>query len=143
MLGFLLIFYTSVEASNNNQQNSYFNSSSDTTVIPQILNLPLQSYIGKPIDSLLSVLPVGHDNQNLMPAKLGYIKGFYRIYGTEELNHCSVEIYIDTIQFLSVPNYAQRCMWDMNLAKKEIISYIKIVKNNTVCVYGCDNPRYY
>lgn len=116
---------------------------SDTTVIPQILALPLQSYIGKPLDSLLSVLPVIYDDQGFKPAKLGYVRGIYRLYGTEEFNHCSVQIFFDTIQFLPVPNYNQTNTWDMNLAKKEIVSHIRVVKNNTICLFGCDNPKYY
>jgi hypothetical protein len=31
----------------------------------------------------------------------------------------------------------------MNLAKKETIAFIKVWKNNNVCMYGCNNPNYY
>lgn len=143
---FLLLFIfvsVSVFASKPNIGNSIFRNVSDTTVIPQLLSLPLVNYIGKPVDSLLSVLPTGYDGQGLIPARLGYIKGLYRVYGSQEFNYCSVQIFIDTIQFLPVPNYNQKNTWDMSLAGREIISFIKIVKNDTTCIYGCNNPKYY
>lgn len=116
---------------------------SDTTVIPQILALPLASYIGKPVDSLLTALPQSFDSRNFRPARLGYAKGIFISYGTSGSNLCLVEIYWDTIQHLPVPNYNPVGDWDIGLAKLETISYIKVIKNNTVCLYGCDNPKYY
>jgi len=118
-------------------------STGDTTVIPQILALPLASYIGKPVDSLLSILPQSFDRKSFLPARLGYMKGIYLSYGTHESNICHVEIFWDTIQHLPVPNYNPSAGWDMSLAKLETISYIKVIKNNTICIYGCHNPRYY
>ena len=115
---------------------------SDTTVIPQILNLPLASKIGKPVDSLISILPQNYNYIGIIPARTGYAKGVFISYGLEESNICHVEIYWATIQYLPVPNYTPVITWDLSLAKKETISFIKVIKNNVICVYGCNNPRY-
>jgi hypothetical protein len=116
---------------------------SDTTVLAQILALPLCSYIGKPVDSLLSVLPSGYSLRGFMVTRFGYSKGVIQGYGTTEANNFAVEIYIDHFQFQSFPNY-HKSTWNINLAKLETISYIRIMKNNyNVCVYGCNNPQYY
>lgn len=115
---------------------------SDTTVIPAILSLPLDSYIGKPVDSLLKQLPVDYSFRSFIPARLGYVKGVYLVYGTEELNHCTVEIFIDHFQYLTVPNYTPARNWNMVFAKMEKISFIKVIKNNTFCLYGCNDPQH-
>ena len=115
---------------------------SDTTVLPQILALNLQSYIGRPVDSLLRVLPGGYTSRGFMPTGIGYARGVYQSYGTLENNNCGVEIFIDTFHFLPIPNRTKTTTWDMNLAKKETISFIRIIKNNK-CIYGCNNANYY
>ena len=134
--------YSTSFASKRTTIDIQYESFADTTVIPQILALPLSNFIGKPLDSLLLALPAPYTGQGFKPARIGYIKGFYRVYGEEEFNHCAIEIFFDTIQFLPVPNYNQKDTWNMSLAKKEIISFIKITKNTTSCVYGCGNPKY-
>ncbi|MBS1759117.1 MAG: hypothetical protein JST23_03255 [Bacteroidetes bacterium] len=113
----------------------------DTTVLPQILALPLNNYIGKPVDSLFSVLPVGYTSRGMMTTRVGYAKGVYQTYYTAETNNCYIEIFIDTIQYLPKPNYSH--IWDMNLVKMETIAFIKVWKNNNICLYGCNNPNYY
>lgn len=114
----------------------------DTTYLHQILALPLQSYIGKPVDSLLSVLPQEFSSRNFMPIGIGYTRGISQSYFTSEFNNCYVEIYIDNFQYLPIPNRKSSRHWSMELAKKETIAFIKVVKNNNVCVYGCSNPNY-
>ena len=94
----------------------------DTTVLPSILSINLSYYIGKPVDSLLSVLPAGFSNRGFMPVGAGYAKGIYQSYSTSYSNNCFVEIFIDTFQFLSIPNRTQTSTWNMNLAKQETIS---------------------
>lgn len=116
---------------------------SDTTVLKSILSINFNSYIGKPVDSLLSVLPAGFTYRGFMPVGAGYTKGVYQSYSTSNTNNCFVEIFVDTFQHLPVPNLSPTSTWNMNLAKQETIAYIKIWKNNTVCVYGCNNPDYY
>jgi hypothetical protein len=143
LLIFLLMLSIPGFARTSDLKDFPFKPDSDTTVLPQILSLPLQSYIGKPVDSLLNNLPGGFDKRSFMPARLGYIRGVFQVYGTEEFNHCTVEIFIDTFRFLAVPNYIPSQNWDINLARKETIAFIKIIKNNTICVYGCNNPGYY
>lgn len=113
----------------------------DTTVLPQILSLPLNNYIGKPVDSLFSVLPAGYTSRGMMTTRVGYAKGVYQTYYTAETNNCYIEIFIDTIQYLPKPNYSH--IWDMNLAKMETIAFIKVWKNNNICLYGCNNSNYY
>jgi hypothetical protein len=116
----------------------------DTTKLNQILSLQLQSYVGKPVDSLLNVLPSGYTDRNFMTVKVGRAKGLWQSYFTSDENSCSVEIYIDTFQFLQFPNYSSTTTWNMTLAKKETISFIKVhKKNEMVCVYGCNNSSYY
>ncbi len=116
----------------------------DTSVLSQILVLPLQSYIGKPVDSLFSILPGGHTDRGFMIPKVGHSKGVYQSYNTTVINSCTVEIYIDTFRFMTFPNYTKTSSWDMSLAKKETVAFIKIYKSNgTVCVYGCNNPNYF
>lgn len=115
----------------------------DTSLLTQILALPLQNYIGKPVDSLFLVLPGGYNGRGFMNSKIGYIKGVYQIYGSSEFNNLSIEIYVDNYQFLSVPDRTKNSStWDMTLAKKETVAYIKVFKNYQ-CVYGCGNPNYW
>jgi hypothetical protein len=116
---------------------------SDTTVLPQILGLPLSTYIGKPVDSLLSVLPSNYTDRGFMPYGAGYTKGVFQSYSTSNTNNCFVEIYIDTFSFLPIPNLTPTSTWIMALTKQETIAYIRVVKNNTACVYGCNNQNYY
>ena len=115
----------------------------DTTVLSQILNLPLNSYIGKPLDSLFLVLPNNYTDRQFMPYGIGYCKGLFQSYGTMEMNTVSVEIYIINFQYLSFPNRTKTSTWDMSLAKKETIAFIKVIKNNRVCFFGCNNPNFY
>lgn len=115
----------------------------DTTVLPQILNLPLSSYIGKPVDSLFNVLPLSYTDRQFMPVGIGYCKGVFQSYGTLESNTVSVEIFIDNFQYMTFPNRTKTTTWNMNLAKQETISYIRVIKNNKECLFGCNNPAYY
>lgn len=115
----------------------------DTTALTQILNLPLSNYISKPVDSLLLVLPSGFTSRGFMPTGIGYTKGVYQSYFSNETNNCFIEIYINTFQFLPIPNRTPTTTWNMNLAKQETIAYIKVIKNNKVCVFDCNNPNYY
>jgi hypothetical protein len=115
----------------------------DTTLLSQVLALPLQTYIGKPIDSLFQVLPAAYYKRGFMPSKVGFIKGVFQLYGSAEFNNISVEIYVDTFQFLTVPDRSMpSSSRDMTLAKKETIAFIKVFKNYE-CVYGCSNPNYW
>ena len=114
----------------------------DSSVLPAILALPLSSYIGKPVDSLLTRLPLHHSARGFMPARIRYLRGIYQLYGTNENNMVAIEIFIDEFHFLQVPCSADLPPWDMNLAKKEKIAFIKVFKNNITCIYGCDNPNY-
>lgn len=114
----------------------------DTTVLTQILSLSLQSYIGKPVDSLFLALPGGCSDRSFKPMGIGYARGVIQGYGTAEFNNCFVEIFIDTFQHLSFPNLSPTTSWNMNLDKLETIAYIKVWKNNT-CIYGCSNSNYY
>jgi hypothetical protein len=114
----------------------------DTTVIPQILSLPLTSFIGKPVDSLLSVLPPGYSTRDFMPVGIGYTRGICQSYFSGEFNNCFIEIYIDVFNHLPIPNRTKTTTWNMNLAKQEKIAFIKVVKNNNICLYGCNNPNY-
>jgi hypothetical protein len=116
---------------------------SDTTVIPSILSINLNYYIGKPVDSLLSILPAGFTYRGFMPVGAGYAKGVYQSYSTNYTNNCFIEIFVDTFRFLPVPNLTPTTSWNMNLAKQETVAYIKVIKNNNVCVYGCNNPGYF
>jgi hypothetical protein len=130
-------------AANSIYKNDGFSASPpDTTLLPQILGLPLASFIGKPVDSLLSVLPPGYSTQGFMPVGIGYTRGICQTYFSGEFNNCFIEIYIDTFQFLPVPNRTQTTNWNINLAKLEKVAFIKVIKNNTICMYGCNNPKY-
>jgi hypothetical protein len=115
----------------------------DTTVLPQILNLPLSSYIGKPVDSLFSVLPIGYTDRQFIPVGIGYCRGVFQSYGDLESNTVSVAIFIDNFQYMTFPNRTKTTTWNMNLAKQETISYIRVIKNNKLCLFGCSNPNYY
>ena len=115
----------------------------DTTLVPLILSINLSSYIGKPVDSLLSVLPSGYSSRGFMSVGAGNTKGLYQSYFTNISNNCAVEIYVDVFQFLPVPNLTPKSTWNINLAKQETIAFIKVMKNNNVCVFGCNNPDYY
>jgi hypothetical protein len=114
----------------------------DTTVLPQILALPLSTYIGKSLDSLLSVLPTGYTGRGFLPVRIVYNRGVFQSYGTQGNNTVSVIIFIDSYQYMAFPNTSNVRTWDMNLAKQETISFIKVIKNNNVCLYGCNNPNY-
>lgn len=115
----------------------------DTTVLPQILSLPLNSYIGKPVDSLFAVLPTGYTDRQFIPTGIGYCRGVFQSYGDLDSNTVSVAIFIDNFQYMTFPNRTKTSTWNMNLAKQETISYIRVIKNNRVCLFGCNNPNYY
>jgi len=146
MKKYLVIFYLFVSISTiaNNSRQSLNNSFPvDTTVLPTILSINLNYYIGKPVDSLLSVLPAGYTYRGFMPVGAGYTKGIYQSYSTSYTNNCFIEIFVDIFQVLPVPNLSPTSTWNMNLAKQETIAFIKVIKNNNVCVFGCSNPDYY
>lgn len=115
----------------------------DTTLLTQILALPLQNYIGKPVDSLFAVLPSGFTDRQFMPIKIGYVRGITQMYFTSQFNNCYVQIFIDTFQHLPIPNRTSVDTWNMELGKKETIAFIKVYKNDYTCVYGCNNENYY
>ncbi len=114
----------------------------DTTVLPPILGLLLNTYIGKPVDSLLAVLPSSFTFRGFMPERIAYNTGVFQSYGDLGTNTVTVQIYIDSYQHMVFPDRTRVSRWDMNLAKQEIISFIKVIKNNNVCMYGCNNPNY-
>ncbi len=114
----------------------------DSSVLPAILSLPLSSYIGKPVDSLFSVLPPGYTSRVFMPLRVSYCAGVSQSYFVSETNAVLIQVFIDNYQYMVFPNRTKTRSWDMNLARKEKIAYIKIIKNNNICIYGCDNPNY-
>lgn len=114
----------------------------DTTVLSQILTLPLSTYIGKPVDSLLSALPTGFTFRGFMPERIAYNRGVFQSYGDTGTNTVTVQIYIDNYQYMVFPDRTRASRWDMNLAKQETISFIKVIKNNNTCMFGCNNPNY-
>ena len=114
----------------------------DTTKLSQILSLQLSSYIGKPVDSLLQALPSGYSARSFMPVGIGYAIGVDQSYFTGEFNNCAIQIYVNSWQYMAFPNRTPTSTWNWNLAKQETISFIKVIKNNNVCVYGCNNPDY-
>jgi len=113
----------------------------DSTVLSRILALPLQYYIGKPVDSLFAALPTNYTDRNFIPVGVGYARGVTQGYGTEECNSCFVQIFIDSFHFMTFPNRTVTTNWNMNLARKETISFIKVWENN-ICRFGCNNPKY-
>lgn len=121
---------------------STYVASPDTAQLPQILALPLQTYIGKPVDSLLNVLPGGYSSRMFMVARVGRAKGIFQSYFTSQTNNCYVEVYVDNFQFMTFPNYTATTTWSMTTARTETISFIKVFKNSTVCVYGCNVSNY-
>ena len=139
---FLLLVAIDSSATNNNFVYNRSNSLPDTTVLPTILSLPLSPYIGKPVDSLLAMLPNSFTSRGFMPTGIGYCKGLSQSYYSSEFNTCYVEIFVDTFQFMTFPNRTKTTTWNMNLAKQETIAFIKVWKNNE-CVYGCNNSNYY
>lgn len=140
---FLVFIHINVFANEANLKNEPPLPPSDTTVLQSILSLNLTYYIGKPVDSLLSILPAGFTSRDFMPMGIGYCKGVYQSYFSGEYNNCFIEIFIDTFQFLPIPNRTPTTNWNMGLAKKETIAFIKVWKNNNICMYGCNNPNYY
>jgi len=140
----IFLLLTSIGATASNVNDGYhLQSPPDTTVLPSILSINLSYYLGKPVDSLLSILPAGFSDRGFMPVSAGYTKGIYQSYSTNYSNNCFVEIFIDTFQFLPIPNLTSTSTWNMNLAKQETIAFIKVWKNNNICMYGCNNPDYY
>jgi len=121
--------------------NKSFKSYNDTTVLTQIATIPLNTYIGKPVDSLFLVLPSNFTTRKFMPTRGSSSNGVYQAYGTSVDNSVVVQIFIDSFQYVSFPFRSNASSWDMNLAKQETISFIRIVKND-VCVYGCGHPNY-
>ena len=115
----------------------------DTTALPAILSLNLQSYIGKPVDSLLAVLPSNYNLRAFLPGSFGYCRGIAQVWGTTSYNSCGVSIFINNFQYLSFPMYTASKTWDMTLGKKETISFIRVYKNNSECLFGCNDNRYW
>jgi hypothetical protein len=139
---FVVILSIDSSATTNNLINYRNTSFSDTTVLPAILSLSLNSYVGKPVDSLFAKLPTNFTSRGFIPTGIGYCKGLSQSYFSSEFNTCYVEIFIDTFQLMTFPNRTKTTTWNMNLAKQETIAFIKVWKNNQ-CVYGCNNPNYY
>jgi hypothetical protein len=111
---------------------------SDTTVLPQILSLPLSTYIGKPVDSLIAHLPAGYINTK--------ITGWRSIRLAEILhivypNNVVVEIHVKNFQYMNphwvnTGNPTQN--WSVALFRKETISFA-IIFNGSTCINGCQN----
>lgn len=108
----------------------------DTTILQRIIDLPLSNYIGKPVDSLLRVLPGSAHTLKLTSADNPNIVS--RLIVTYD-NWYWVQIVVKKFHFMS-PIDTNRS-WDMELFKKEKISWIFVNRGNT-CVYGCGSTRY-
>lgn len=140
ILSFILLVSIKVFGNSNMEYTSQ-RTFPDTSIVPQILILPLSNYIGKPVDSLFSVLPSGYVSRTFIPSsRIGYTRGVSQNYNFSS-GSCFVEIFIDTFNYLTIPNYSAFQNWNMQLAKQETIAFIK-VWNNNICVYECNNIRY-
>ncbi len=106
------------------------------TLVPTLSAMNLVFYHGKPVDFLLSHLPGGIIDKKVM--------GWHNLRRADVLyvsypNDVFVAIYVNKFQFMN-PNRAgnnpPNLNWDINLLRKEEISY-PVVFNGVQCINGC------
>ena len=105
-------------------------------ILDSIMGLNLSEFIGLPVDSLLNKLPVSAhtikfgsaDNPRIVSRLIISYDNWYW-----------VQIVVRKFQYMS-PISPNRT-WDINLFKKEKISWIFVNRGNT-CVFGCTSTKY-
>ena len=98
-------------------------SANDTT-LAYLLSLDLEYYKGKPIDSLLAVLPVNYIDRRITGwDNFFYAKMLYIRYPDSSTVLIVVKDFIHLTQ-----RYSREMNWDFNLFRKETIFCIEIYK---------------
>lgn len=108
----------------------------NVAILDSILAIDLSYYIGKPVDSLLIHLPqtahvmriASADNPNLANRLIIIYQNWYWI-----------QLVVDNFSFMN--QFDDQHLWNINLFKKETISWIFVDQGNN-CVYGCNTDRY-
>ncbi|MDB5196477.1 MAG: hypothetical protein JWP88_848 [Flaviaesturariibacter sp.] len=101
-----------------------------------VLSLPLSSFIGKPVDSLLIKLPSAPTYKKIHSGgRPFHAQRLVMLYNDSTV----VNIIVENFNFMD--RFDQNSVWDLTLFRKESIAWILISKWND-CVYGCDGKYY-
>lgn len=100
-------------------------------ILDSLLAINLSYYIGRPVDSLLQVLPQSPKTVRITSADKPHIAS--RVIITYDIWYW-IQIVVKDFQYM--PVYDPNRVWDFNLFKNETISWIFVNRGNT-CIYGC------
>ncbi len=105
-------------------------------ILDSILAINLSNYIGKPVDSLLQMLPQSPKTVRITSADKPHIAS--RVIITYDSWYW-IQIVVKDFQYM--PVYDPNRVWDFNLFKNEAISWIFVNRGNT-CIYGCTGSKF-
>ncbi len=138
----VLIFFNSVKAS-----NSFYKYKTDTLptlqLIPYLQQMPIDLFIGKPIDTLLSYIPSNFYNIKVYPVGISnrgmmFNAGHLFISFTPDKNGPSIALWVN--EFTHMNRYSPNSTWDATLFRKENIFKIQIWKDQNHCIIGDCSP---
>ncbi len=120
----MFTIFTTVKAGSTTSVLIKEKSDVNDTTLAYLLSLDLEYYKGKPIDSLLAVLPANYSDRRIG----GWDNAFYaRLLYVRYPDSSMVVIIVKDFTHLT-QRYSREMNWDFNLFRKETIFCIEIYK---------------
>lgn len=128
-----VLLSTNIKAETTKSENGYLNRSTICSVVPQqdttltyLTTLSLTSFINKPVDSLLAILPINYTNRVIHG--MGNLK-YAKVLSVRYAGNIRVLIFVKNFVYMNPRSEIGQ--WDINLFKLENISCIEIWDNNS------------
>ncbi len=107
-------------------------SDAQTTLENQLRNFPIESYLNKPIDSLIVNLPSGYDTSFVIGSNGNINRGASLQINYPPNNQFWIDIFITDAQFITIQkdlNVQPEVAWPLHLLRKEKIGSITLFSN--------------
>jgi hypothetical protein len=141
LLAFVLLCNNVKAETANKQSNEFKELTSCTNVMQQdttlayLSTLDLEFFKNKPVDSLLTVLPLNYTNRIIHG--MGNLK-YARVLSVRYSGNIRVLIFVKN--FVHMNPRSEACQWDINLFKLENITCVEIWNNNLkISSGGCED----
>ncbi|MBK6937673.1 MAG: hypothetical protein IPH18_12905 [Chitinophagaceae bacterium] len=128
-----MLLSTNIKAETTKSENRYLNRSTICSVVSQqdttltyLTTLSLTSFINKPVDSLLAILPINYTNRVIHG--MGNLK-YAKVLSVRYAGNIRVLIFVKNFVYMNPRSEIGQ--WDINLFKLENISCIEIWDNNS------------
>jgi hypothetical protein len=108
------------------------NAQTNDPILNQIINLDKASFVGKPLDSIIMVLPQGYTGM-----KIFGIRGTARMLNIRYPDNVWIELHVRSFSFMN-PDDPNR-IWNTILMRKENLHSVRVYKDQN-CYEGC--PAY-